>query len=105
MKHFLGKKFGRKKVLKPKKMIKFGSYFTNSFFQVRKIAENLVQNPHGCLDYNPKVKKPKWLVKIVKTKGKTLCWHSKNAQNGKDMVFILLVDKYETNYELLIIII
>jgi hypothetical protein len=86
-----------KKVLKPKKMIKFGSYFTNSFFQVRKIAENSVQIPHRCLDYNPKVKKPKWLVRIVKTKGKSLGWCSKNAQNGKDIVLKSLVDIYKTN--------
>ncbi len=66
-------------------------------------AENSVQNPHGCLDYNPKVKKHRF--RIVKNSGKNLGWHSKNAQNGKDMVFKLLVDKYETNYELLIIII
>jgi hypothetical protein len=64
---------------------------------VRKIAENSVQNPRGCLDYNPKVKEPKWLVKIVKTKGKTLGWRSKNAQNGKDMVLKLLVDIYKPN--------
>jgi hypothetical protein len=62
-----------------------------------------MQNPRGCLDYNPKNGKQRF--RIVKTSGKNLGWCSKNAQNGKDMVLKLLVDKYETNYKLLIIII
>ena len=62
-----------------------------------------MQNPRGRLDYNPKVGKQRF--RIVKTSGKTLGWRSKNAQNGKDMVLKLLVDKYETNYVLLNIII